>query len=274
MKRMVYNSTAFGIVLFAPVQQSSIMNSLYLAISAWREILARTFSGFAEQDNVSPDWLVNPATRRKLKLDKYYPEAAIAVRFVGLTAKGQGRQSDWEVMEAEQRDQTRAELCRQNGVQLATIDPNEDLVKQLDGLLSILARASRHLAQSSRPDAYKMQWMPLLAAARDRAEKLRSAIVRDPEQMTINLADSWREREAGIALDLGSSAAAAPKPRNGSAANLVLSPGLRVRHLKFGDGVVTRIDGSGESATVAILFDAAEERTFMAGLLYDKLGPA
>ena len=31
------------------------------------------------------------------------------------------------------------------------------------------------------------------------------------------------------------------------------------------------IHGSGEQATVVILFDAAEERTFMAGLLYDKL---
>ena len=47
-----------------------------------------------------------------------------------------------------------------------------------------------------------------------------------------------------------------------------------MRHLKFGDGVVTRIDGNGEQATVAILFDAAEERTFMAGLLYDKLESA
>jgi len=60
----------------------------------------------------------------------------------------------------------------------------------------------------------------------------------------------------------------------GAAANLVLSPGLRVRHLKFGDGVITRIEGSGDEAKLAILFDAAEERTFMAGLLADKLEPA
>jgi hypothetical protein len=249
------------------------MNSVYLAISAWREILARTFSGYREQDNVSPDWLVNPATNRKLKLDKYYPEAGIAVRFIGLTAKGQGRQSDWEVLETEQRDQTRAELCRQNGVQLATVDPGEDIVKQLDSLLSMMARASRALAQSSQPDSHKLQWMPALAAARDRAEKLRSAVAKNPEQMIANLADAWREREAGTALDLGpaTNAAGAKPARAGVVTQLVLSPGQRVRHLKFGDGVVTRIDGSGESATVAILFDAAEERTFMAGLLYDKL---
>lgn len=249
------------------------MNSIYLSLSAWREILARTFSGYTEQDNVSPEWLVNPATNRKLKLDKFYPEAGIAVRFIGLTAKGQGRQSDWEVLETEQRDQTRAELCRQNGIQLTTVDPNEDMVKQVDGLLSNMARASRMLAQSSRPDSDKMQWMPAMAAARERAERLRSALAKDPEQMIANLADAWREREAGVALELNT----APTPvspkqvRTGATANLVLSPGQRVRHLKFGDGVVTRIDGSGEQATVAILFDAAEERTFMAGLLYDKL---
>lgn len=254
------------------------MNSVYFAISAWREILARTFAGCREQDNVSPDWLVNPATNRRLKLDKFYPEAGIAVRFVGLTAKGQGRQSDWEVLETEQRDQTRAELCRQNGVQLATIDPNEDIVKQMDGLLSIMARASRSLAQSGQPDSHKLQWMPALAAARDRAEKLRAAIARNPEQMIANLADSWREREAGTALELSGApgkttgAATGVKPAHaGAISSLVLSPGQRVRHLKFGDGVITRIDGSGEGATVAILFDAAEERTFMAGLLYDKL---
>ena len=170
------------------------MNSIYLSISAWREILARTFAGYTEQDNVSPEWLVNPATNRKLKLDKFYPDAGIAVRFIGLTAKGQGRQSDWEVLETEQRDQTRAELCRQNGVQLATIDPNEDIVKQMDSLLSIMARASRILAQSSRPDSYKMQWMP---AWQQRVTEPKSCVrpwSKNPEQMIANLADGWRER--------------------------------------------------------------------------------
>lgn len=250
------------------------MNSIYLAMSAWREVLARTFAGFTEQDNVSPEWLVNPATRRKLKLDKYYPEAAIAIRFVGLTAKGQGRQSDWEVLETEQRDQTRAELCRENGVQLVTVDPAEEFVKQVDGLLSVLSRASRSLAQSSQPDKVKAQRMPALASARDRAEKLRTLIARNPEQMVANLADGWRDREAGIALELGGGKSPDDGGNGAAPANyapLVLTTGQRVRHARFGDGVVTRIDGSGDEATVAILFDAAAERTFQAGLLAGKL---
>ena len=80
------------------------MSGIYLNMNAWQEIQARIFEGFTIQSNVSPAWLINPATRRKLKLDRLYPEAAIAVRNVGLTAKGQGRQSDWELLEEQQRD--------------------------------------------------------------------------------------------------------------------------------------------------------------------------
>ena len=39
------------------------MSTIFLALNAWREILARVFEGFAAQTNVSPEWLVNPATR-------------------------------------------------------------------------------------------------------------------------------------------------------------------------------------------------------------------
>ena len=243
------------------------MNYIYIAMSAWREILARTFEGFSEQDNVSPDWLVNPATNRRLKLDKFYPEAGIAIRFIGLTAKGQGRQSDVELMDTEERDRIRAELCRLNGVQLVTVDPAEEIVKQMDGLISALSRASRHLAQSTRPAKEKSQRMPVLAAARDRAEELRRRLARDTEQMAANLAESWRDRETGVALELS---APAPVPA-AAPVNLVLSTGQRVRHARFGDGVITRIDGSGGNAMVSILFDAAQERTFQADLLGDKV---
>jgi hypothetical protein len=138
----------------------------YTTVSAWRELLARIFSGFSEQDNVSPPWLVNPSTHRRLKLDKFYPEIALAIRFVGLTARGQGRKSDLEELENEERERVRAELCRTHGVHLATFDPAEELVKQVDGLLSVMARASRSLAQSERPDPEKARWMPALARPR------------------------------------------------------------------------------------------------------------
>jgi len=239
----------------------------YTLMSAWRELLARTFDGFAEQDNLSPQWLVNPSTNRRLKLDKVYPDVAIAVRFVGLTAKGQGRQSDLEVLETVERERARADLCRAHGIHLATVDLDEEMVKQVDGLLSVLARASRSLAQSDRAAEEKAVWMPALATARTRAEQLRSRIARDPEQMVENLAAGWRDREATLALQLS---VPTPSPA-GDGVALVLAPGQRVRHIRFGEGVVTRIDGSGATAMIAILFDAAQERTFRADLLADKV---
>lgn len=242
------------------------MMNTYIVLSAWREALARIFDGFTAQDNISPDWLVNPATNRKLKLDKVYPDIAIAVRFVGLTAKGQGRQSDLEVLENEERERARAELCRAHGVHLASIDPAEDSVKQMDGLLSVLARASRSMATSDRADAEKAALMTALAAARSRAEQLRSRLAQNPEQMLENLAAGWRDREANLAVALS-----APATTPGQSAAIVLTTGQRVRHTRFGEGVVTRIDGNGPEAMVAILFDAAQERTFRADLLADKV---
>jgi hypothetical protein len=254
-------------------RRTKILSIMYLAMNAWNEILARIFTNFRSQENVSPEWLINPATRRRLKLDRYYPDAGIAIRFIGLTAKGQGRQSDWEVMETEQRDQTRAELCRQNGVQLVLIDPEEDPIKQLDQLLRGLAGASRTLAQSNRPLAYKQEWMPLLSAVRDKGTQLRTLLVKQPEQMMSNLAESWRDREAGFSIFGTESSTPVNQPaitRKAPPLTAYVS-GQRVRHTRFGDGVITNIAPQGEDLALSILFDGAQERTFLASLLQDKL---
>ncbi len=247
------------------------MSSMFLAISAWREILARTLNDFDGQDNVSPDWLINPATRRKLKLDRYYPDAGIAVRFAGLTAKGQKRQSDWEALEIEQRDQTRSELCRVNGVQMVIIDPVDDPVKQVDNFVSLLSRASRVMAQSERPDKVKKKLMPALSKARSRLNELRSMIAKNPEQMMANLAESWRDRETGIATELQKASVINNGRTKGKRKAKSFSADQRVRHDRFGEGTITGITGEGEEATLSILFDAAEERTFLASLVQDKL---
>lgn len=175
-------------------------------MNAWREILARTLGNFEGQDNVSPPWLVNPATKRRLKLDRYYPNAGIAVRFVGLTAKGQKRQSDWDLMEEEQRNQTRAELCKMNHVQLALIEPTDEAIKQIDRFLRTLVAAHRHLNELKRPNRYQREAARLLQQARLRTSELRSMVNRNPEQALANLAESWREREAGLLASLAAPA--------------------------------------------------------------------
>ncbi len=243
------------------------MSTIFLTLNAWREILARVFEGFAAQTNVSPEWLVNPATRRRLKLDYYYPDVGIAARLAGLTAKGQPRQSDWEALEEQQRDQTRAEMCRQHDVQLFLIDPAEEMVKQLDLLTRLLSRASRTLAQSGRPDRDKARWMPQLAEARERASDLRSRIDKAPEQMAANLAESWRDREAAPPP----APEPLPMPALTAIAAADLKIGGRVVHERFGPGVITAREGEGAEATVTILFDGEQERTFLLALVQDKL---
>ncbi len=251
--------------------ESGIM-STYFSMLAWREILARIFDGFTLQENVSPDRLINPATRRKLKLDTFYPEANVAIRFTGLTAKGQGRQSDWEQMETQQRDQTRAELCRLNGVQMALIDTNDETVKQMDNLLQVLTRAERVLAASDLPAKERNARRAALTDARGRGEELRSLIRKQPDQMMANLAEAWRDRETNMAR-----AVSAPVSANGTSAGQALvdidtlAVGQRVRHSYFGDGVITTINVSDDDPTIAILFDAALEKTFLASLVQDKL---
>ena len=116
------------------------------------------------------------------------------MRFIGLMAKGQGRQSDLQLLETEQRDETRAELCRLNGIQLVLIDAEEDPVKQMDALVRTLSRASRLLAQSDRPPRDKQRWMPALNGAREAALDLRARLGKNPQQMLTNLAESWRDR--------------------------------------------------------------------------------
>jgi len=239
---------------------------MYVEMNAWREILARIFVGFTEQDNVSPGWLINPATKRRLKLDKFFPEAGIAIRFVGLTAKGQGRQSDWEALETEQREQTRVELCRENDVQLMLINPVDDPLKQLDNLSQLLVRASRVLAQGDRNIQEKQLWMPSLSEARDRAAKVRSLLGKNTESMLANLAESWRDRETRRLAEL-TKPVEPRKPTERRGTPPVLADGQRVCHERFGEGVITNV----ENGSISILFDAAQERTFAVDLVQDKL---
>jgi hypothetical protein len=223
--------------------------------------------GFEVQENISPDWLRNPATNRRLKLDLLYDQVGLGVRFVGLAAKGQRRQSDWEHLEEDQRNQTRSELCRQNGVELFLLDLyNADPRRQLRELRRTLSRLSRTLAQSSRPDADKLSFMPMLAEARSRLEQI-AARVRRPDDLAV-FAELWRDREVAAVADARASVveSAAKPARLGQ-----LQVGQQVLHHRYGAGTVSAVQGNAADPQITIHFEDQSERTFLASLAAGKL---
>ncbi len=237
---------------------------------AWREILARTMQGFAVEIDASPAWLVNPATRRRLKLDLLYPQAGLAVRFVGLTAKGQPKQSDWEQLEDQQRDLTREELCRQHGVELFLVDPDYAYPsEQVQRLRLILGRLERGLAQNGRPASEQKALALLLAGARSRLDDVARRI-KGPESLAL-YAELGRDRETAILSAASRPPAAAARPR--AAPALSLAAGKRVLHNRFGAGMVEAATPADGDVQITILFDNGEQRTFLASLIADKVFP-
>lgn len=248
------------------------MSGIHISMNAWNEILARSLDGFDAQTNVSPEWLVNPATKRKLKLDRYYPDAGVAIRFAGLTAKGQKRQDDWQVLEDQQRDQTRVELCKMHDVHLAVLDPIDDPVKQVDKIISSLRRAKKSAAGKRRV-------LARLEKAMSSTNDLRSRIARNPDQMMATLAEGWRDREIRMLNELHTPAATNGNgsKRRGRKTNVAkLQAGTQIKHERFGQGEVVEISGEGDDATISIQFGPDEEgnpvnKTFLVSLVADKL---
>lgn len=238
-------------------------NTLY----AWREILARILADFPAQENVTPPWLVNPTTKRQLKLDLLYPDAATAVRFVGLLGQRKMRLSDQEVAESSARDDTRAELCRRQGITLVTIDSEgADPRAVLKEVANALSRASRTLAQSQRPDPEKAKRMPQLAIARRRCEDFLSR-VRRMEDLEL-YADLWRDREANVISSTQEEMESPP-----AVPLREYRPGQWVRHTIYGAGNVVQVEPRPDDTYITVRFVTAGERTFSARLAADKLLP-
>ena len=238
----------------------------YLLIMGWNEILARTFEGFDKEKHVSPEWLINPATNRKLKLDYLYPDIGIAIRFTGMKAKGQRRKSDWEELEDQSRDEIRRELCRLNGVDLVLIVPHDPFPKeQLRRLQMALGSASRRLAKAKRFKG-KVALMAQLNQARKRLDEI-SRHIEKTEDLT-PYAESWRDREAqAIAEAQKVSAAFSNRKINPKR----LKVGQKVKHSHFGVGTVTAIEKGEDDNFVTINFFTKGERKFALSLLAGKL---
>lgn len=244
-------------------------NNNYYLMNAWREIFARVFADLKCQFNVSPEWLVNPATNYRLKLDMLYPEIGVAVRFEGLKAPGQRRQSDEEAEETAAREDIRETVCRAHGVALVRIDPyGEDVIGQIDSIVRAISRAGRTIDESERTAAQKAEWMPIIGAARTRMMEIRGIASRNQDQYLQSLADAWRDREMSYS-------APEPPPLPADGKMYIPADGDQVYHEKFGQGVVVGLaDAPNNDKKVTILFDGDDQRTFIVSLVQGKLRPA
>jgi hypothetical protein len=230
----------------------------YNAINGWREILARVFEGFETQYGLAPEWLINPNTRRRLKLDYFFPEISVAVRFIGLEATGRRqRKSDEEVEAEAQREEARSAVCREHGVILVSIELDGEPRAGIRGLETGLARASSLFARSQQSQARKQQLMPRISEARRRAGEFTTRLT-VPERLNL-YAEMWRDREASLAAE-------APKEVI-PIAYRPFEPGMEVLHERFGYGRVMAVEPEDSDVRVTVSFDDLTERVFYASLV-------
>jgi len=236
------------------------------SFGAWQEILARIFEGFEVREDFSPSWMVNPYTGRRLKLDRYYPELGIALRFVGGLRTQNRRVSDEEWETEEKRDAIREWLCEKQGVALVRIDPEHtEPRQQVWRIRAALSHTSRMLAQSDVSLEYKRTLAPRIAAARRRCEEIARRLNR-PEDLR-QFAELWQDRNYALLTH------EPPPASEGAGAARCYRAGMRVHHATFGPGLVREVQGQGEDARILVLFDDGRERQFLAGLVGDKLLP-
>ena len=95
---------------------------IWMVTNAWREIFTRIFEGIETQFNVSPEWLINPTTNRRLKWDVLYPEIGVAVRFEGLQGKQRKRRPSLEEEAQERtRHDARIAVCQEHDIHLILV---------------------------------------------------------------------------------------------------------------------------------------------------------
>jgi hypothetical protein len=238
---------------------------VWLNINAWREVLARVFDGFLTEYDVSPDWLVNPETNRRLKLDVLYPEIHIAIRFHGLRGREQRQRPSLEE-EAQQnvRDTARASLCQAHGIRLVTIDGASGEPKAILRELSMaLSDLSREIGKRERQGSATSTLAKRVSRARSRLDTIARRLRRSSDLKLY--AELWEDRQYS---DVPQS-----EPTGANGKVRTYRPGMAVRHTAFGDGVVQATQPDGADSLVTVRFAAGGEKTFVASLVSDKLIP-
>lgn len=234
-------------------------------INAWREILARVLDGFAVEYEVSPDWLVNPETKRRLKLDLLYAQIGVAIRFQGLQGPSRRQRPSLEEEHQQQvRDAARADVCEAHGISLVVIDVVTGQPKAVLRELSMaLSNASRRLSRSDHPGAEKALLMERVSRARSRLDAI-ARRVRSPDDLRL-YAELWQDRQYAT-MPRAEAAAGNGRP-------MTYTPGMAVRHVTFGQGVVQDVRADRGDSLVTVRFASGEQKTFVASLVSGKLVP-
>lgn len=223
--------------------------------NAWRELFARIFEDVETNLNVSPEWLVNPATRRHLKLDMLYPKIGVAVRFEGLQGKNRRqRPSLEEEIQQRSRDNARVEMCRKHGIELIVVDTaSEDPKANFQEIDLGLSRAGEQV------NTLKLQ--QTLRQARTTASTI-ARRVKTNNDLSI-YADLWEDRQYRLAEPDPIPASKPPRA--------TFITGMAVEHTTFGPGVVIAVAHSTDDTLVTIDFVTAGQKTLAASLVGGKL---
>jgi hypothetical protein len=237
---------------------------MWIGPNAWREVLSRIFAGFKVLENFTPEWLINPETNRRLKLDFFYPEVGIAVRFQGLQSRQQRqRPTEKELRQQETRDAARTAICEAHEVSLVTIEAvNANPRAILGNLRAALARAAQRLKRGRKAGGSQQALASKVARAQEQLEII-ARQVRRPEDMAV-YAELWEDRLYAVPEPSRSEATAPPT---------VYAVGMSVRHATFGLGQILTLEPDGADTFVTVRFADGTERKFAASLVRDKLTP-
>lgn len=232
---------------------------VWMRINAWREIFTRIFEDIETEVNVSPEWLVNPATNRRLKLDLRYPEVGVAVRFEGLQGKQRRqRPSLEEEIQQNTRDNARIELCRAHGIELIAFNAVADTPK------SVFQMIDRALGQAGQR-ADNRNTLQKIKQARATASKLAYQMHRSDSNLKL-YAELWEDRQYNEIPEPAQTAASAEKP-------VSFTPGMEVEHTTFGPGVIVKVTSSDDDTLLTVDFVTAGQKMLAASLVGDKLVP-
>jgi hypothetical protein len=227
--------------------------------NGWREIFARVFAEFETKLNVSPEWLVNPATNRRLKLDLLYPQIGVAVRFEGAEVKQRRRRLSLEE-EAQQRvrDDARVQVCQAHGIDLILVDLSLETPRPIfQDIDQKLSRASQRVKGAE------------LRSKISQARAAAAALARQAQSYSnFKLyADLWEDRHYQVVAPVSTSAA--PQVKRA----VSFSVGMEVEHSSYGPGFVVAATPSDGDTLVTVDFITAGQKTFAASLVADKLRP-